>query len=48
MHLLFVSLMPMQSTETEFERSIGGVLKKYDAKLGMHHWQHSQVMLLWV
>ena len=48
MHVLFVSLLPMLSTENEFERSIGVVLKRDDEKLGMPHWQHSQVMLLWV
>ena len=48
MHVLFVSLLPMLSTEKEFERSIGVVLKRGDEKLGMPHWQHSQVMLLWV
>ena len=47
-HVLFVSIMSMLSTEKEFERSIGVVLKKDDEKLGMPHWQHSQVMLLWV
>lgn len=48
MHVLLVSLLPMLSTEKEFERSIGVVLKRDDEKLGMPHWQHSQVMLLWV
>ena len=48
MHVLLVSLLPMLSTEKEFERSIGVVLKRGDEKLGMPHWQHSQVMLLWV
>ena len=48
MHVLLVSLLPMPSTEKEFERSIGVVLKRDDEKLGMPHWQHSQVMLLWV
>ena len=47
-HVLLVSLLPMLSTEKEFERSIGVVLKRDDEKLGMPHWQHSQVMLLWV
>ena len=46
MHVLLVSLLPMLSTEKEFERSIGVVLKRDDEKLGMPHWQHSQVMLL--
>ena len=48
MHVLLVSLLPMLSTEKEFERSIGVVLKRDDEKLGMPHWQHSQVVLLWV
>ena len=48
MHVLLVSLLPMLSTEKEFERSVGVVLKRDDEKLGMPHWQHSQVMLLWV
>ena len=48
MYVLLVSLLPMLSTEKEFERSIGVVLKRDDEKLGMPHWQHSQVMLLWV
>ena len=48
MHVLLVSLLPMPSTENEFESSIGVVLKRDDEKLGMPHWQHSQVMLLWV
>ena len=34
----------MLSTEKEFERSIGVVLKRDDEKLGMPHWQHSQVI----
>ena len=41
MHVLLVSLLPMLSTEKEFERSIGVVLKRDDEKLGMPHWQHS-------
>ena len=41
MHVLLVSLLPMPSTENEFERSIGVVLKSDDEKLGMPHWQHS-------
>ena len=36
----------MLSTEKEFERSIGVVLKRDHEKLDMPHWQHSQVMLL--
>ncbi len=49
MHVLLVSLLSMPSTENEFERSnIGVVLKRDDEQLGMPHWQHSQVMLLWV
>ena len=40
--------VPMLSTEKEFERYIGVVFKRDDEKLGMTHWQHSQVALLWV
>ena len=46
-HVLLEGLLLMLSTEKEFERSIGVVLKRDDEKLGMPHWQHSQVMLLW-
>ena len=44
---LLIGLLLMLSTQREFERSIGVVLKRVDEKLGMPHWQHSQVMLLW-
>ena len=47
MHVLLGGLLLMLSTEKEFERSVGVVLKRDDEKLGMPHWQHSQVMLLW-
>ena len=46
-HVLLECLPLMLSTEKEFEISIGVVLKRDDEKLGMPHWQHSQVMLLW-
>ena len=36
-HVLLVSLLPMLSTEKEFERSIGVVLKRDDEQLGMPH-----------
>ena len=45
--VVLVGLLLMLSTEKEFERYIGVVLKRDDEKLGMPHWQHSQVMLLW-
>ena len=46
-HVLLEGLLLVLSTEKEFERSIGVVLKRDDEKIGMPHWQHSQVMLLW-